>query len=446
MNYYNDNDPFICGWLKELIADGLIPKGDIDDRSITDVKPSDLDGYIQCHFFAGVGGWAYALRLVGWPANRPVWTGSCPCQPFSVAGKGEGINDERHLWPAFRWLIAQCRPATIFGEQVASKDGRLWLSGVRSDLEAMGYAVGASDLCAAGIGAPQIRQRLWWVAQPACGRIGKRQEAIWKAKFTGTGKNGRLANSETPKRRCLPEGFDGRGTSETGRPSRIVGRVENSECFGRGGWDKEPYGPEISKCGSTEVQAKGHSTSCGMADMHINRRNQKGKSFSASRNDGFVGDCSPGRLADHHRSGRRELCRAESIQPKQPAVEHGSNGVDWTSIWWPCQDGKYRRIPARTYQFSRGRGANHKTNEVRATLYPEPALFPLASGLPNRVGILRGAGNSIAPELAAEFIKAFMEAWEVFCQYCCNDICGIGKTIYNDEAHNDLAPKTGHDG
>ncbi|KKK66801.1 hypothetical protein LCGC14_2960470, partial [marine sediment metagenome] len=79
-----------------------------------------------------------------------------------------GHADERHLWPAFYDLIAECRPPVVLGEQVASKDGREWLAGVRADLEALGYAVGAADLCAACVGAPHIRQRLWWVANGAC--------------------------------------------------------------------------------------------------------------------------------------------------------------------------------------------------------------------------------------------------------------------------------------
>ena len=164
MNYYNEIDPFAAAWLRELIKANLIAPGEVDERSIEDVLPSDLKGYKQCHFFAGIGGWSYALRLAGWPDDREVWTGSCPCQPFSAAGKRKGTADERHLWPAFNWLIGQCRPSMVFGEQVASKDGRLWLAGVRSDLEALGYAVGAADLCAAGVGAPHIRQRLYWLA------------------------------------------------------------------------------------------------------------------------------------------------------------------------------------------------------------------------------------------------------------------------------------------
>ena len=164
VNYYNEIDKSAVAWLKNLISTGLIPAGDVDDRSIKDVKGSDLEGYTQCHFFAGIGGWSEALRLANWPSTKPVWTGSCPCQSLSVAGLGKGAKDERHLWPEFCRLIAECEPPIVFGEQVASKLGREWLAGVRLDLEEMGYAVGAADLCAASINAPHIRQRLWWVA------------------------------------------------------------------------------------------------------------------------------------------------------------------------------------------------------------------------------------------------------------------------------------------
>src|SRR5574338_1495455 len=133
MVYYNENDPSLAPWLYELMAAGQIAPGYVDTRSIEDVAPDDLREFKQCHFFAGIGGWSYALRLAGWPDDRPVWTGSCPCQPFSAAGKQKGKADERHLWPAFFRLIRERRPARVFGEQVAGAAGYAWFDHVAAD-------------------------------------------------------------------------------------------------------------------------------------------------------------------------------------------------------------------------------------------------------------------------------------------------------------------------
>lgn len=162
--YYNDNNLFVSNWLQQLITAGRLPRGVVDNRPIGEVRSSDVLNYTQCHFFAGVGGWPEALRLAGWPENEPVWTGSCPCQPFSNAGSRRGDSDERNCWPDFYRLIAECEPPIVFGEQVASPAGRVWMSGIRTSLEDTGYAVGIADLCAAGVGSPQLRQRLFWVA------------------------------------------------------------------------------------------------------------------------------------------------------------------------------------------------------------------------------------------------------------------------------------------
>jgi site-specific DNA-cytosine methylase len=169
--YYNEIDPYAAEWLRGLIRDGEIAPGDVDERSIEDVKPDDLRPYTQCHFFAGVGLWSYSLRRARWPDDRPIWTGSCPCQPFSSAGKGDGFGDERHLWPAFYHLVAQRRPPAICGEQVASKDGYAWLDLVQTDMEGLGYAFWPVVLPVAGVGGPGERHRTWWVglADAACG-------------------------------------------------------------------------------------------------------------------------------------------------------------------------------------------------------------------------------------------------------------------------------------
>ena len=163
-SYYNEHDAYAAAWLRRLIAMGLIAPGVVDERSITEIKAHELTGYTQCHFFAGIGGWPLALRLAGWGDDEPAWTGSCPCQPFSDAGEGAGLADERHLWPTWFALVRECGPAILFGEQVATQAALAWLDVVFDDLEGADYACAAADLCAASVGAPQRRQRLWWMA------------------------------------------------------------------------------------------------------------------------------------------------------------------------------------------------------------------------------------------------------------------------------------------
>lgn len=162
--YYNEWEPYPAQWLRNLIAANLVAPGDVDERSIKDVTPNDLKGYSQCHFFAGIGGWSYALRLAGWPDERPVWTGSCPCQPYSSAGKGKGQSDERHLWPSWHGLISECGPTEIFGEQVSRAIAYGWLDEVKHDLESENYAFAAALLPACSVKAPHERERIFFVA------------------------------------------------------------------------------------------------------------------------------------------------------------------------------------------------------------------------------------------------------------------------------------------
>ena len=235
--YYNEIDPNAAAWLRELIKHNLIAPGDVDERSIEDVTAADLMGYDQCHFFAGVGIWSHALRLSSIPDDFKVWTGSCPCQPFSAAGKGEGFADERHLWPAFGWLIQQCRPERVFGEQVAGKDGLAWLDLVSADMEALGYSVGAVPFAAAGIGAPHIRERLYWVADADRQRHDRidallRQKAAGRntrhlLEAPGSCQSGRLADNKL-QQRPQPSGMgnDPRGWQQ--EPTAPSGLRSNS--------------------------------------------------------------------------------------------------------------------------------------------------------------------------------------------------------------------------
>ena len=328
MNYYNEHDPKIAAWLEGLIAAGLIPSGHVDTRSIVDVSPGDLAGFKQCHFFAGIGGWSLALRLAGWPEDRPVWTGSCPCQPYSVAGKGKGNADDRNLWPAFFRLIRERRPDVVFGEQVESAVGHGWLDGIRADLEGEGYACGDATLGAHSVGAPHIRQRLYWVADSAM-HAGAQHEHE-----------------------------QGRGLR------RPAGPCDSAECRGDHGRLADSENIGLQRC-SDSAGTRGVTSAA-----HSGRR-----------------DCGLG-----HSTGREQRRQWESAEVSGRENETGRPGAWDDCRLIQCRDGKLRRIPT------------------------EPALFPLADGLPYRVGkrgsvrpaLLHGAGNAIVPQVAAEFIKAFI--------------------------------------
>jgi DNA (cytosine-5)-methyltransferase 1 len=175
--YYNEIDPYAAQWLRNLIDKGLIAPGVVDERSIEDVKPDELMGYTQCHFFAGIGVWSLALRRAGWPDNRPIWTGSCPCQSFSSAGSQSGFEDARHLWPSLAWLIKQCGPSVVVGEQVASKSVEPWIDLVQTDLEALDYAFGCVPFPSAGVGAPHIRDRNYWMGYSSIQGLQAREPA-----------------------------------------------------------------------------------------------------------------------------------------------------------------------------------------------------------------------------------------------------------------------------
>ncbi len=162
--YYNENNKYAASRLRYLISNNLIAPGDVDERSILEVKADDIRRYKQCHFFAGIGGWSLAFRYAGVPDTEPVWSGSCPCQPFSAAGKQNGFADERHLWPAWRNIIRERMPSVIFGEQVTNAIRLGWLDQVFSDLEEDNYSCGAAIVPANAVGADHERKRLYWVA------------------------------------------------------------------------------------------------------------------------------------------------------------------------------------------------------------------------------------------------------------------------------------------
>lgn len=349
--YYNEIDPFAAQWLRNLIAAGHIAPGEVDERSIEDVTPDDLRGFTQCHFFAGIGGWSYALRLAGWPDNRPIWTGSCPCQPFSSTGKGAGFDDDRHLWPAFGWLIKQCRPQRIAGEQVAGGRADPWFDLVQNDVERMGYAFGLTPFPAAGVGSPNERERAYWVADANLQYESTARNEARTAEPVRSGEIIWLAN--TDRERC-------------NRVNTLLQRKESGRVI------------------ESLPETAGECIADGMANTEGSGWRERIENIAGVR-IGNTEEGTAGRFAEH----------GDMVDELWPLEV---NGFWRDADWLFCRDGKWRPVEPGTFPLVDGAAA--RLGRV------EPGVARVASS--NRVGRLKGYGNAINAQAAAAFIRAYM--------------------------------------
>ncbi len=363
--FYNEIDPYAAQWLRNLIAAGHIAPGVVDERSIEDIHPHELTQYTQCHFFAGVGVWSYALRLAGWPDDKPVWTGSCPCQPFSTAGEGRGMDDERHLWPTFQYLIQRQSPAIVFGEQVASKDAEPWLDLVQSDLEAMGYAFGCIPFPSAGVGAPHIRDRNFWV-----GHAGGAGLQGFSGASTERGQSGRL--TAQPTGHFAPSGAAyGLADSDDNRHDAQSGRGRKAE----GGEAENGSNVGIPR----EFIGTSSSVLIGLAHADSGGREEVRNSFTETGGDGPVRNDEP-------------------TAGQSPSRE--TNGFWANADWLFCRDGKWRPVEPGTCPLVNGPAGR------LGHLQPGYGRFYRR----NRTGRLKGYGNAINAQAAKIFIECVMES------------------------------------
>jgi DNA (cytosine-5)-methyltransferase 1 len=362
--YYNEHDQNAAEWIRQLILLGEIPPGEVDERSIVDVDYESIKSFRQHHFFSGIAVWAYALRQAGWDDDRPVCTGSAPCQSFSAAGLQRGFNDPRHLWPHMFRLIQELRPIAIFGEQVSSKLALQWWDLVAGDLESADYAAAAFDLEAAGCGAPHHRARLFWVAHANSNRNHKNARRDKKANAT---------SEELPPRRPIRTSDDDElGSSSQPQPQK--------QC------ESELHDSQ---------QLRSASTSITRSMAHANSdESTRGITSSSSQGDPQVGW-------------------------NGTATSNSSSSTFWdNAIWLPCRDGKYRPThpgipPLASAQSSISAMAHGTTATVGHSSNPSLSKYPtveeVQSSQEGRTMRLKGYGNAIVAPLATAFIRSAME-------------------------------------
>ena len=449
--YYNEIDPFAAQWLRELIKQGHIADGVVDERSIEDVRPEELTAFSQCHFFAGIGVWSYALRQAGVPDDYRLWTGSAPCQPFSTAGKRKGSADERHLWPAFHRLIQACRPEIVMGEQVASgiatgsykaqgietlwqkdlalchlmygqedreyysvirrmflenraritrKDGYSWLNAVQNDLEGLGYAFGSAVTAACAFGAPHQRKRLYWVGALDHTKDERYDNGIG-GKPAGAGNEAPGAGQQEGHRRIAAE-----------YPSESDGLANSHDT------ERKTRG-SVASGSKTDGDAREGGSTCnspsdGLADSSVQGpqgRLRGGQDSEWEIEHGHPG-CGgtvdrPSPVAQPNNGGLEESRPEQQANgsgqyfEKASVVTGPTNGFWRDADWLWCRDGKWRPV--------------------------EPGSFPLVDGAPSELVPssdlsikdvkstkeaknmrLKGYGNAIVAQPAQAFIEAVL--------------------------------------
>lgn len=171
--------------------------------------------------------------------NIDILTGGFPCQPYSVAGKRLGKEDERHLWPEMLRVIREVSPTYIVGENVyglLNWNGGLVFNEVQTDLENEGYEIQPVILPACAVNAPHRRDRLWFVAYSGNKRCNNRSDNR-KERHIQT--NSRIASQNKSERNGWECGISQTGEIITDTCNQRFQGGERMESFKRRG--TEPH-------------------------------------------------------------------------------------------------------------------------------------------------------------------------------------------------------------
>lgn len=290
-----------------------------------------------------------------------ILTGGFPCQPYSVAGKRKGTEDDRHLWPEMLRAIREIQPSWIVGENVSGLinwSGGLVFEEVQTDLENEGYEVWANVLPAASVGAPHKRDRVWFVAHRSSERCNHGSD-IRQERQVYNNKNGN-AKEDKPER--------------NGRKCRTgeVGQIRNvtdttSESSGRE-HEQQPGKREFRRCdcksdASNTNGTRFQKTGAEQQTTGIEQHGELGASFTNT-------EC---------KRGREVL---QNIQSKEP------NG----NIFNPFNEQtNWEKFPTQAPICDGDDGLSSRLDAI---------TFPKW-----RTESVKGGGNAIVPQVAYEIFK-----------------------------------------
>jgi len=339
------------------------------------------------------------IKQIDWSTVEPVdiIAGGYPCQPFSTAGKRQGENDPRHLWPYFRDAISGIQPRFAILENVRGHLS-MGFDRVLADLTEIGYDAEWQIVSAASVGAPHRRERIICVAYPtqqySNGVFDYARNSPQPQTIPELGNNSGSENvvdtNGTPRqqqqKRQVQESDIGRRSQDVAYPNDTRGGTSRSDADRHweatlAGWNDQPQ----SQPGRlSEIMANTHSDNTPNGGQ---RQGLQGEDTSW-RDDGSgsgsdIGQVSMGstrqnscNVADTTSQQRKEsLCTGARIFASSNAWRSSSDGRP-LSDWWAV----------------------------------EPDVGRVADGVPARLDRLKGLGNAVVPQVAEYVGRLIMQS------------------------------------
>jgi len=362
--------------------------------------------------------------------SHDILTAGYPCQPFSVAGKQRGIEDDRHIWPYILRIVAHKRPTWCVFENVHGHIA-LGLDQVLLDLENEGYSTRTFIVPAAGVNAPHRRDRLWIVAH-------SNSDSQSDVTEHGGQRQGQLGQD---KELAYPDGIGRGGGDSTGRG--VGERDVQSEEQGRSSVGREverrgePYGEDVAYTVSSRGETR-HSDRLG--NDHGSRRNQEQSKGSSSKinvahtegerarkNDGRVRSGISGTGGREDPITQKDVANTEgeqstpddnggeqgAVSEPQQVQPRGSSGRSYVADTSGKRgssglSGQDEGQEGFTEELN-NRGHRCGWGQTESIWSVEPDVGRVAYGIPRRVDRLKGLGNAIVPQIAMNIGLAIKE-------------------------------------
>ena len=374
--------------------------------------------------------------------------GGIPCQPFSVAGKQKGKEDDRHLWPYMHEIIKHKKPSWVIVENVGGFVN-VALDDVCLDLEAQGYATQSFIIPACSVEAPHRRDRIWILGKNIEERLEKHLEDTRRSLRKGRVEQGKNADevgqghADQSERSSSTPRSDVANASIEGLEGRISGDNQGGQerkALSRGEEQQDEVGTD-TRCGSGTSTEKdvsdsgrkglqGHRGEHGLRetseeeqasrsseerdvphteelDRHVDVNGLSGEDNGQQRQglQGELGGTSGNRtedVANTERLGQqgqgeheRPSDTTKDRKGQASGTDNGSQGQTGQGHTEPGVGGMADGLSARL--------DGHFGFEV------EPDIPRVATGIPERVNRLKALGNSIVPQIVRNIGLAILK-------------------------------------